>query len=201
MITDDITSKTPAPFESFPKIPRLRSAMVLSVTEKIDGTNAQIYVPEDPDLPLQVGSRNRWITPGQTTDNFGFAAWVAERADELRAGLGPGRHFGEWYGAGIGRRYGLAERRLTLFNWRRWTTPEQRERLPSYIETVPVLYSGAFDATAIHAVREELRTGGSRAVPGFMDPEGYVVEFRGELAKFTFDGDGHKDAAKRPAAA
>lgn len=75
----------------FPKIPRYLRDVV--VTEKLDGTNGLVYVSDDG--VVTAGSRNRWITPeSKTSDNFGFAAWVAANADEL-AKLGPGFHYGE----------------------------------------------------------------------------------------------------------
>src|SRR5678815_2758188 len=102
------------PFEAFESIPRISRACVIS--EKIDGTNAQVYIPDDSSYVL-AGSRNRWITPED--DNYGFATWVRDNATELLK-LGPGRHFGEWWGAGIQRRYGLTEKRWSLFNSGRW---------------------------------------------------------------------------------
>jgi hypothetical protein len=86
-------------FTEFPKMARLTREVI--VTEKIDGTNAQIFIGEDG--TIMAGSRTRWITPQD--DNFGFAGWVDAHRDELLT-LGPGRHFGEWWGAGIQRRYG-----------------------------------------------------------------------------------------------
>ena len=101
-------------FVAFPKIPRLVRDII--ITEKIDGTNASVYVGEDGQV--MAGSRSRWITP--TDDNFGFAKWVAANADELRTGLGIGTHYGEWWGAGVQRKYGLTEKRFSLFNVSRW---------------------------------------------------------------------------------
>ena len=46
-------------FVGFNKIPRLTRGCV--VTEKIDGTNAQVFIPDDLSVVL-AGSRNRWIT-------------------------------------------------------------------------------------------------------------------------------------------
>src|SRR5687767_1693749 len=83
-------------FTPFPSISRLSRDIV--VTEKLDGTNAQIHITQDG--RVLAGSRNRWITP--EADNFGFARWVAAHEDELRA-LGPGSHYGEWWGQGIQR--------------------------------------------------------------------------------------------------
>ena len=170
-------------FVAFPKIPRLNREVV--VTEKIDGTNAVVYVSDDSAI-VAAGSRTRWITP--QSDNFGFAAWVAANEEELRTGLGPGLHFGEWWGAGIQRRYGLAEKRFSLFNTHRWGDAATR---PACCGVVPVLATG----TDIRAVTEEalavLRGGGSIAAPGFDTPEG-VVAFHtasGTLFKVTIEGD------------
>jgi hypothetical protein len=171
-------------FEAFSKIPRLKRGCV--ITEKIDGTNAQIYFADDGQM--FVGSRNRWITPDD--DNYGFARWAHENEAELRT-LGPGRHFGEWWGSGIQRRYGVAEKRFSLFNVGRWATAP----LPSCVSLVPVLHNGEFSTGAVDTALELLRTRGSMAAPGFMDPEGVVVfhcQSQG-LYKVTLGNDGHKE--------
>ncbi len=153
------------PFTEFPKIPRLRRDII--VTEKIDGTNASILVPEDGG-PLLVGSRTRWITPED--DNYGFARWVKDHEERLRVGLGFGHHFGEWWGLGIQRRYGVPEKRFSLFNVGRW-----KAGTPDLCHTVPVLYQGPWTAEAIDGCLTELRLNGSCAAPGFLRPEGVVV--------------------------
>ena len=185
-----MTDIIPPVFEEFPKIPRLRRDCI--ITEKLDGTNSQVVVPEDGG-PLLVGSRNRWIAPGKTTDNFGFAQWVADHEAEIRS-LGFGRHFGEWWGAGIQRRYGLAEKRWSLFNTTRWSAPDVK--LPSCIGLVPVLYQGPFTDGAVEAALTRLRDSGSVAAPGFMQPEGVVVFLAAsrQLYKVTIGDDGHKGA-------
>jgi hypothetical protein len=165
----DVTHAAIAPlpaFEPFEKIARLSRGCV--ITEKIDGTNAQIFVTEDGQR-LYTGSRSRWITPQQ--DNYGFARWAYEHADELLK-LGPGRHFGEWWGAGIQRNYGLKERRFSLFNSGRWSNAENR---PACVGVVPVLYAGIFTEDAVENALWTLRACGSQAAPGFMQPEGIVV--------------------------
>lgn len=152
-------------FKPFPKIARLSRDVL--ITEKIDGTNASVWVGEDG--AVMAGSRSNWITP--KADNFGFAAWVAENSSELLK-LGPGLHFGEWWGAGIQRRYGLSERRFSLFNTTRWGNAADR---PACCHVVPVLYSGLFDTAAVEEAIARLRREGSVAAPGFMRPEGVVV--------------------------
>jgi hypothetical protein len=166
-------------FESFKKIPRLLREIV--ITEKIDGTNAQIYIEElegyeDPEalickdgLAMYAGSRTRWIT--EKEDNAGFAKWVKKNADELFL-LGPGHHFGEWWGQGIQRGYGLKEKRFSLFNTLRWSDDEAR---PKCCYVVPVLWTGLFDTEMIIYVIDRLKIHGSSAAPGFKRPEGIII--------------------------
>ena len=153
-------------FEGFPKIARL--ARECTITEKIDGTNACIYFPDDGSGVL-IGSRTRWITPAD--DNYGFARWVHDHLTELET-LGPGRHFGEWWGAGIQRRYGLLEKRFSLFNTFRWTDPATR---PACCDVVPILYQGVFTTDVVETQLERLRAFGSVAAPGFLQAEGVKV--------------------------
>lgn len=152
-------------FESFGKVPRLSREII--ITEKIDGTNAQIAIDEDGNM--QVGSRNRWITPDN--DNFGFAAWAYDNKEEL-LGLGVGRHYGEWWGKGIQRGYGLDEKRFSLFNTSRWTDSPD---LPKCCHVVPVLYRGAFDMDEIDSALLWLQLLGSDAAQGFDNPEGIMI--------------------------
>lgn len=153
-------------FREFSKIPRLTRECI--ITEKIDGTNAQIYVSEDKSV-IMAGSRNRWLTPGKG-DNFGFAAWVEANRDMLSR-LGPGRHFGEWWGKGIQRGYGLQEKRFSLFNTYRWSENPP----PDCCSVVPILYQGMFHTEAVEEAIQTLRLRGSFAAEGWMQPEGVIV--------------------------
>ena len=157
-------------FIEFPKIARLAREII--VTEKIDGTNGVIYVGEDGEV--LVGSRSQWISTRAKggADNFGFATWAEQHADELRT-LGVGRHYGEWWGSGIQRGYELpkGEKRFSLFNI-------QQDPLPECCHVVPLLYTGIFDTAAIEACLDDLKAHGSKAAPGFMKPEGVVVYHR-----------------------
>lgn len=168
------------PFCEFPKMPRLSREVV--VTEKIDGTNAQVHITDDGQV--LAGSRSRWITPAD--DNFGFARWVDEHADELRE-LGPGKHFGEWWGSGIQRRYDQTIKRFSLFNVARWEAAPP----PACCELVPVLYRGPFSTAAVDAAVEGLRAHGSVAAPGFMKPEGVIayLSVSRSLFKVTLEKD------------
>jgi hypothetical protein len=170
-------------FVPYPKTPRLKRDVV--ITEKIDGTNAQVVITrpaggeahdryciisDDEQWVMRVGSRTRWITPGKDTDNFGFAAWCRDNADELFK-LGEGQHFGEWYGQGIQRGYGLDHKRFALFNTARWG--KHNANTPACCHVVPVL--SMRQDVSVDDVVTELRSSGSSAVPGFMNPEGVIV--------------------------
>jgi hypothetical protein len=187
-LCDPYTEAMTAEFQPFSKLARLNREVV--ITEKIDGSNAQIFIDETGKY-IRAGSRNRWITP--TDDNYGFARWVEENKTELFK-LGPGRHFGEWWGNGIQRRYGLAEKRFSLFNVARWNcSPEggvYQWKVPASTEipeppilvegpkccrVVPTLWRGQFREAPIPTVLDNLRYGGSIAAPGFMDAEGIVI--------------------------
>lgn len=154
-------------FIGFPKIPRYSRKCV--ITEKIDGTNGCIYIGDSPRGEFLVGSRSRWLTP--ENDNHGFAKWAYENKDELLK-LGPGRHFGEWWGQGINRGYGLKEKRFSLFNLKKWSDPSLR---PRCCGIVPVIAEGPFGTEIVNFALEELRKNGSYAAPGFMRPEGIVI--------------------------
>jgi hypothetical protein len=170
-------------FKEFPKIARFSRPII--ITEKIDGTNASIYIGEDGEF--LTGSRTQWITPKK--DNYGFSRWAHERKDELLK-LGVGHHYGEWWGQGIQRNYGLKEKRFSLFNVTRWCLASEdpkrietadpkieryQEKLPECVGLVPILYKGEFTSEAIGSCLDTLVLGGSKAVEGWMKPEGIVI--------------------------
>lgn len=170
-----------AEFQPFPSIARLNREWVAS--EKIDGTNALVYVDEEGHV--RAGSRSKWITP--EADNFGFARWVEANAVELSK-LGPGYHYGEWWGSGIQRGYGLTQKRFTLFNSHRWADDTIR---PSCCGVVPVLARGVKVGEVESAALATLRESGSVVAPGFMRPEGIVLfhAASGQLFKVTLEND------------
>jgi len=203
-------------FQKFEKIARLSRECV--ITEKIDGTNAQIFilpidkhtnigndfksrdwaVIENGDFLYGVvpGSRNKWITT--TKDNKGFAKWVKENAEELLK-LGAGHHYGEWWGQGIARGYNMEEKVFSLFNTGRWIeveTPrldveDKRELCPKCCRVVPVLYRGMFETENAWWEIDKLQKNGSVAAPGFMKPEGIVIYHTAskQLFKKTIEND------------
>lgn len=149
-------------FVAWPKIPRIENKKEY-YTEKIDGTNACVIITEDGDFACQ--SRTRIITPEE--DNYGFARWAYENKDELLK-LGPGHHFGEWWGNGIQRGYGLDEKRFSLFNTARWG--EHNPNTPECVHVVPVIHKNTLEEA-----KQFLIENGSLAAPGFMDIEGVVL--------------------------
>lgn len=157
-------------FVGYPKMSRLSRDMIC--TEKIDGTNASIRITEDGQF--FVGSRTKFITPGKATDNYGFAGWALQNKDELMT-LGTGLHFGEWWGKGINRGYGLDEKRFSLFNTSRWDPVYGTEKKPECCEVVPTLFRGVFDTHDIMETLQNLKLNGSVASPGFNNPEGIII--------------------------
>lgn len=165
-------------FKAWPKITRVENRRPPQFTEKIDGTNACIVISHsNPDentiatyeengvtTSIWAQSRNRFIIPAN--DNFGFAKWVSDHCDELVI-LGEGHYFGEWWGSGIGRTYGLTEKRFSPFNVHRWNAYNP---IPHLVQPVPVL-----PVRTVEEAREFLKTNGSVAVPGWMRPEGAVM--------------------------
>jgi hypothetical protein len=205
-------------FVPFPKLSRLSRLAIVS--EKIDGTNASVCIRNTSDVVLdgkydivvgdmsiRAASRTRWISTKD--DNYGFAKWVADNAAEL-VQLGVGHHFGEWWGSGCQRGYGLKEKRFSLFNTMRWCgqndipwalpseDPRQptkyQQKVPICCHVVPELGRWQFDELDLDEIMGSLAQTGSRAAPGFMNPEGIVVfHTAANLAfKKTFANDGGK---------
>lgn len=206
-------------FKAWPKTPRLNRNCI--ATEKIDGTNSAVIVvpttvpdqaevqpvtddciavvalPDGQEFAVYAQSRKRLLRPGKQTDNFGFAAWVKENALELVAGLGEGYHYGEWWGSGIQRAYGLTdgERRFSLFNAGRWHDREANgcgsDVVPECCSVVPVLATGNILNAVAEGALAMLEDNGSFAAPDFDNPEGIVVYHTAarQTFKVTLEGD------------
>ena len=139
-------------------------------------------------------SRNNMITPEK--DNAGFARWVQNNAKQLVEILGEGRHYGEWCGSAIQRRYGLSGKKFALFNTHRWkdlTYHPDGGLMGGQLTVVPVLAEGYMDNPGQVALdcMNKLKKQGSAFSPGFMDPEGVVMRHNpsGTVFKKTFDYD------------
>ena len=192
------------------------------VTEKIDGTNAAVGIKLIDDAgaykasrsalvstPVPGGngitfavyaqSRKRLISP--MDDNFGFARWVWENAEELANTLGPGLHFGEWWGEGIQRGYGIDGKRFSLFNTHRWGwmlgDSFKGQGIFTQLSCVPVIGAFGVSLPVAQEVLFDVGKHGSYAVPGFMNPEGICLYLPdvGKTYKMTFDGDQPKGMA------
>lgn len=162
-------------FKGWPKIPRDNGNMI-TITEKIDGTNACVIVRDGEVVGMQ--SRNRLIKTGD--DNMGFAFWVHENRDEL-ANLGDGYHYGEWAGPGIqSNPHMLSEKTFFLFN-----TFRPQETLPACVKQVPVLYQGPYSNADVQATLYALWDTAGRQ--GYI-PEGIIVYFHAtrSYVKHTF---------------
>lgn len=174
-------------FEAWPKIARLNRDIV--ITEKIDGTNAAIVIDDDGNIGAQ--SRKRLITP--ENDNYGFAAWVQEQAPGLVRVLGPGRHFGEWWGSGIQRGYGFqnGQRYFSLFNTSRWDAEYNEDEWPAGLSIVPILYEGPFSERKVKAAVRMLDIFGSMAHHGYYHAEGVVIFHKAanQMFKVTLEND------------
>jgi len=164
-------------FKEFKKIPRLSRDII--ITEKIDGSNGLIYIDENNNV--FAGSRNRWLN--DHSDNFGFWHWVMDNKEELLK-LGPGYHYGEWWGKGIQRGYNLQEKRFSLFNTGKWVDrrlmpdlkeTDKREPCPMCCYVVPILYEGMFSEEMIGNTLMTLKEYGSKASLYFTKPEGIVI--------------------------
>ena len=228
-------------FVKFPKIGRWSNAKI-AITEKIDGTNGvvaisvEVFDPSDPtilfkapspiptaitegdgptrdaSIVVRAGSRERWLTLGKSGDNYGFAAWVCANAEALLR-LGEGMHYGEWWGSGIQRKYGLTDgdKRFSLFNVGRWIetdngviydkgdqTPGKLPIIVPGLHVVPTLYYGPHRSQSGQCMIEEtarrLQFSGSVAAPGWdgpdkSGPEGIMVYFETlkTYSKLPFD--------------
>jgi RNA ligase len=215
-------------FQKYPSISRYRKP--ISITEKVDGTNAAIGIVkgmtgpecrssfpeedygdvmtfvglEDETFTVYAQSRNRLITPDK--DNHGFARFVWDNALELVKTLGEGIHYGEWWGSGIQRGYGLAkgEKHFTVFN------PERYDLIGQELVTaVPVLYTGPAylpytpaatqSNDAVEYTMHLLKQNGSSLpfAKGFDNPEGVVVFHTASrtLYKVTYEYDEGKWSA------
>ena len=145
-------------FKEWPKIPRWSNENYV-ITEKLDGTNGCIIITDMGDIFAQ--SRSRILDETSAGDNFGFCKWVKGNKDDLLS-LGVGYHYGEWWGYGIQRGYGLADRKFSLFNiW--------MKDLPECVDKVPVV------ERTLELSVARINELGSIAAPGYMKPEGLVM--------------------------
>jgi hypothetical protein len=211
-------------FAKFSSIGRLYRDV--TITEKIDGMNACIVIKElsgddlyrnaltvvkgssyYPDQRFAIGVQSRKQFLSVDNDIQGLAAWVYANALELVLALGPGYHYGEWWGRNINRSYHQKRNWFSLFNTKRWNK-DNVGHIDGLL-TVPVLYSGPYADWVNEMQLHRLETQGSFAAK---EVDARALDFRAEgivgwhtaldtYYKVTLDGDGHKGAAKLAATA
>jgi len=160
-------------FKSWEKIPR-ENPFTVTISEKIDGTNACIIIADGKIVGVQ--SRKRLITPED--DNYGFAGWTDRNKDELIS-LGDGYHYGEWAGLGIQKNpHALDEKIFFLFNTFRWN--DNNPNKPGCCQVVPILFQGELTPEKIPELLAELK----EAASSDETPEGVVVYYHA-FRKYT----------------
>lgn len=207
-------------FVPWPKTPRYYRD--ITITEKIDGTNACVVIEEYPfghhsqavSIPstacalllgpgkmdsdgfpaweylISAQSRKRFITP--QADNYGFAKWVHDNAETLVRDLEAGRHYGEWWGQGIQRGYGMKEKRFSLFNTTKWAGCAFQT---SQLHVVPHLYHGPHRENEIEQALKYLIDYGSVAADEPFKPAEGICIFHtasSRVYKVTLEDDGPK---------
>lgn len=204
-------------YEPFGKIPEFRKPV--TITEKLDGISAAViiekvrphshgyYTVDDNILgSMRAGTDGLYAIYAQAgnrivnteNDNHGFAAWVKNNASGLISTLGTGRHNGEWWGKGIKRDYWVDSKRFSLFNTKRWSLPLG---IPG-LGTVPIVAQsdGRYVSSDVNFALDFLRAKGSKAAPGFRNPEGIVIYHSGSdsMYKILLGEAVPKPATSRP---
>lgn len=183
-------------YPAWPKIKRDPLDLTMEITEKLDGTNGLIYITNecfadtDPIVEVDIdnlswyvyaGSRKRWLSTGNTADNFGFAQWVKDNYQFLIEFLGTGHHYGEWCGPGIQKNpHNLPSKTFYLFSqwWHqakdKWVE-SGKEWNPS-LQVVPCLSRGPYSEEVITAMMD-LLLHSYKENPDAGVPEGIVAYF------------------------
>ena len=162
-------------FKAWEKIPRGQHEEI-TITEKMDGTNAGIIIQGGVIVGTQ--SRKRLITPED--DNYGFSRWVEDNKDDL-INLGEGYHYGEWTGLGIQKNpHELEKKEFFLFNSYRWNQPDSGK--PECCKVVTILFQGESSKENINNTFDELLETAKHK------PEGIVVWFHKgrRFEKYTY---------------
>lgn len=173
-LTEDYVPKkedTMGQFKGWGSTPRWHKG--LTITEKIDGTNACVVIY---DGQVKAQSRKRMITPDD--DNFGFAKWVYDNAGVLMDTLGYGYHYGEWFGEGIQKNpLGIEGKRFALFHATKYTEDNGYElNKVDGLETVPLLHWGPCDLFTIPQIMTDLDSYGSNVKGAKLIAQGYDFE-------------------------
>ena len=183
-------------YNSFPSIERLENIYCI-ISEKIDGTNGLIEINE---TNVRFGSRNRYVFFND--DNAGFANFFRDyearfkdaAKDIITDESYPLRIYGEWFGCGIQRNYGLKDKFFMPFHL--FYSKKLIEYQIPNIVTPNIMYAGKFSIEVVDACMQQLKLDGSGVVKNYKQPEGIVIFFPkyNFRLKETFDGAKWKDA-------
>ena len=199
-------------YASFPSIERLENIYCV-ISEKVDGTNGLIEinevfpVGEPKEIQIRFGSRNRYIT--FNNDNADFANFFRHyeaRFKDVAADIilkelevsgetltecqeqYPLRIYGEWFGSGIQRGYGLKDKFFMPFS------TFYAEKLIEYqvpnIVKPNIMYTGKFNKLTADMCMNTLAIHGSGIIKDYKRPEGIVIHFPkyNFRLKQTFEG-------------
>ena len=195
-------------YPSFPSIERLEN-LYCHITEKVDGTNGLIEIGIQTDLLLTVnfGSQNRYISSHD--DNMGFVNFFEQHTgdifniyDMIKEEKGditlPLHIYGEWFGKGIQRGYGLADKHFMPFS--EFLATKLIDAGVPNIKMPVTLHSGKFSIATLDGCMNKLKDEGSQVIPGYNRPEGVVIYFPtyNFRLKETFEGPKWKDAIPKP---
>lgn len=192
-------------YNSFPSIERLENIYCV-ISEKIDGTNGLIEINE---TNVRFGSRNRYIS--FSDDNAGFANFfrhyearfedvakdIITKEPESSDESYPLRIYGEWFGCGIQRGYGLKDKFFMPFSF------FYGEKLIEYqvpnVITPNIMYTGKFSMEVVNTCMQQLKLNGSGVVKDYKQPEGIVIFFPkyNFRLKETFNGAKWKDGSPK----
>ncbi len=175
-------------FIKYLKTKRFTSNII--ITEKIDGTNAQLVWDEDHQI-LRCGSRNRYLNYSYEPDNFGFAAWVDKNREVLTKYFKDFDYpiYGEWWGKGIQRGYEVDQKYFSIFHTGLFGDKIPQELYNIGVRYVPVLYEGLNVDDPIHTIYHQLFDQGSKLKYNYMNPEGICIFFKdtGTIFKMTYE--------------
>ena len=176
-------------YPKYPKTHRLENINCI-ISEKVDGTNGLIhgiYDSKTESFKVKFGSRTRYLNPEvKDGDNFGFASFylpykklfkkLFNSLREEHSDLCDIKIYGEWFGKGIQRGYGLENKYFMPFN-KYYAAFLQQGSIPNIIE--PYIFceckyniQESLDAMSL------LRANGSYLIPGYDNPEGIIINFR-----------------------
>lgn len=141
----------------------------VTITEMIDGKSGVLYVDKIKGI-VTAGTRWTWLdTPHW--DGYGFQTWARVNEKAL-LNLGPGYHFGVWWGHDIERGYNLNQKRFSLLDNIMW---DDLTKVPDCCGVVPELYRGPMTDTCIPDTLRVLKEVGSLAAHGYKRPMGIVI--------------------------